>query len=361
MVRNLYVHIPFCSKLCPYCSFYKEQIDRNKLHAFLDALLVEAGKVYFQPEAIFFGGGTPTILSCQQLDYLLRGLSTCLDLRQVKEWTVEMNPATVSAEKGRLLLDWGVNRISMGIQSWDAELLAVLGREHTIDQSERSYNVLREVGFSNINFDLIFGIPGQKIEQWKDSLRKTVLLRPDHISAYCLTYEEDTEYFFSLMRGVYSRDVDKEAEFFEVTMDYLEGMGYSQYEISNYTFPGKECLHNLGYWKGEDYVGLGPSAFSTVGTLRWNNVADTTEYIRRINTGGEAVCSRETLSPAILRAERVLLGLRTREGIPAHLLGGHGERLQTFFELGLIEAFGEAIRLTRQGCLVADSVAEALL
>ncbi|ALJ56618.1 Oxygen-independent coproporphyrinogen-III oxidase 1 [Candidatus Xiphinematobacter sp. Idaho Grape] len=361
MVRNLYIHIPFCSKICPYCSFYKEQINRNRIYAFLDALLMEAKKVCFQPEAVFFGGGTPTVLSCQQLDYLLRGLSTCLDLRRVKEWTVEMNPATVSAEKGRLLLDWGVNRISMGVQSWDPGLLAVLGREHTTDQSKRSYDILREVGFSNINLDLIFGIPGQGIEQWRDSLSKTVLLRPDHISAYCLTYKEDTEYFFRLMRGVYSQDVDKEAEFFEVTMNYLEEVGYCQYEISNYTSPGKECLHNLGYWRGEDYIGLGPSAFSTVGTLRWNNVADTVEYIKRMNTDGEAVHFRERLSPATLRTERVLLSLRTREGVPAHLLREHEERLQIFFELGLIEASGETIRLTRQGCLVADSVAEAFL
>jgi oxygen-independent coproporphyrinogen-3 oxidase len=138
-------------------------------------------------------------------------------------------------------------------------------------------------------------------------------------------------------------------------------VGYCQYEISNYTSPGKECLHNLGYWRGEDYIGLGPSAFSTVGTLRWNNVADTAEYIKRMNTDGEAVSFRERLSPATLRTERILLSLRTREGAPAHLLREHEERLQIFFELGLIEASGETIRLTRRGCLVADSVAEALL
>ncbi|QQY07418.1 MAG: radical SAM family heme chaperone HemW [Candidatus Xiphinematobacter sp.] len=361
MVQNLYIHIPFCSKLCPYCSFYKEQTDPGKMHAFLNALLMEAEKVCFQPKAIFFGGGTPTILSCQQLDYLFRGLSKHLDLRQVKEWTVEMNPATVSAEKGRLLLDWGVNRISMGIQSWDPGLLSTLGREHTVGQSERSYDILRKVGFSNINLDLIFGIPGQGIEQWKDSLGKTVLLRPDHISAYCLTYKEDTEYFSRLMRGVYFQDVNKEAEFFEVTMDYLEGAGYCQYEISNYTSPGKECLHNLGYWRGENYIGLGPSAFSTIGTSRWGNVANTAEYIKRMNTDGEAICFRETLSLDTLRAERVLLSLRTREGIPASWLREHEEKLRIFFELGLIEASGEAIRLTRQGRLVADSVAEAFL
>ena len=239
MIRSLYIHIPFCPKICPYCSFYKEASDRNKTQAFLDAVLMEAKAIPFQPETIFFGGGTPTALSSKQLDDLIRGLYACLDLSQVTEWTVEMNPATVSLEKADLLLSLGVNRISMGIQSWDSTLLTTLGRVHTAAQAERSYGILREAGFSNINLDLIFGIPGQTPQQWQDSLKKTIALNPDHISAYCLTYEEDTEYFLRLGKGIYRQDTETDAALFETTMSLLEESGYLQYEISNYAPPGK--------------------------------------------------------------------------------------------------------------------------
>lgn len=328
----------------------------------MNAVLKEAETIDCQPETIFFGGGTPTVLCVQQLNELFLGLSTRLDFRRVKEWTIEMNPDSVSLEKARLLLDWGVNRISMGIQSWDPGLLLTLGRSHTVDQSKRAYDTLREVGFSNVNLDLIFGIPDQKIEQWQDSLQKTALLHPEHISAYCLTYEEETEYFFRLRQGTYSQDFDREEALFRETMDYLEETGYSQYEISSYTLPGRECLHNLGYWQGKDYIGLGPSAFSTVGISRWSNVADTTEYIKRMNTTGEAICFRETLSPAVLQTERVIFGLRTQKGVPICLLKQHKEKLQSFLRLGLIEVSqSTTIRLTRKGRLLADSIIVALL
>lgn len=359
VIQSLYVHIPFCPKICPYCSFYKEASDRNKTQAFLDAVLKEAEAIPFQPKTVFFGGGTPTALSPKQLDYLLRGLSARLDLTKVAEWTVEMNPATVSLEKARLLLDLGVNRISMGVQSWDPKLLATLGRAHTADQAERSYEILRNAGFSNVNLDLIFGIPGQTLKQWQDSLVKTLALHPNHISAYCLTYEEDTEYFLRLGQGIYRQDVEEDAKLFETTMNLLEGAGYLPYEISNYAPPGKECRHNLSYWMGDDYIGLGPSAFSTVGDSRWSNIADTVEYIQRIQENRDAASFREVLTPAIRQAERVAFGLRTQRGVPSHLL--ETRKIREFLKLGLIEAQDETVRLTRHGRLLADSVAEAFL
>lgn len=322
---------------------------------------MEAKAIPFQPETIFFGGGTPTALSSKQLDDLIRGLYACLDLSQVTEWTVEMNPATVSLEKADLLLSLGVNRISMGIQSWDSTLLTTLGRVHTAAQAERSYGILREAGFSNINLDLIFGIPGQTPQQWQDSLKKTIALNPDHISAYCLTYEEDTEYFLRLGKGIYRQDTETDAALFETTMSLLEESGYLQYEISNYAPPGKECRHNLVYWMGEDYIGLGPSAFSTVGDSRWSNVANTAEYIHRITHHQDTVDFRETLTSTTRQAERLAFGIRTLHGVPFHWLKNHQKQVEEFLKLGLIETGQETVRLTRSGRLLADSVAAAFL
>ena len=216
MVPHLYVHIPFCPKVCPYCSFYKEASDRNKTQAFLDAVLAEAEyeSEGLRPRTIFFGGGTPTALSTSQLKFLITGLQSRVDFSAVEEFTIEMNPATVSHEKAELLLTLGVNRVSMGVQSWDEELLKTLGRVHSGAQASRSYAILREVGVQNVNLDLIFGIPGQTTSQWTESLRRTIELSPDHISAYCLTYEEDTEFFERFQRGEMGPEEDRDADFF---------------------------------------------------------------------------------------------------------------------------------------------------
>ncbi len=180
-VRHLYVHVPFCPKICPYCSFYKEASDRNKTQRFLDAVLLELDQQSavlppLRPRTIFFGGGTPSALSTPQLEYLLTGLRERLDLSALTEWTLEMNPATVSLEKAQLLRGLGVNRVSMGVQSWEPQLLAVLGRVHSAEQARRSYDILREAGFTNVNLDLIFGIPTQTPEMWRRSLEATIAL-----------------------------------------------------------------------------------------------------------------------------------------------------------------------------------------
>ena len=271
-IRHLYVHIPFCLKICPYCSFYKERLDRSKTQRFLDALLaeldLESARHPLQPQTLFFGGGTPSALSTRQLEYLLSGMRERLDLSALTEWTMEMNPATVSLEKARMLRALGVNRVSLGVQSWDPALLAVLGRVHTAAQAERSYEILREAVFDNVNLDLMFAIPTQTLAQWEATLEKTLALQPEHLSAYCLTYEEDTSFFRRFQAGEYAQDKEWDADLFEMTLDRLAAAGYEPYEISNHARPGRECLHNLAYWQGADYLGLGPSAFSTCGANR---------------------------------------------------------------------------------------------
>jgi len=363
--RHLYVHIPFCPKICPYCSFYKEASDRHRTQPFLESVLRElearADARPVRPRTIFFGGGTPSALSTAQLEFLLGGLRERIDLSDLQEWTLEMNPATVSLEKARVLRDLGVDRISMGVQSWEPELLRLLGRVHTATQARRSYEILREAGFERVNLDLIFGIPGQTQDQWRDSLDRTIALRPDHISAYCLTYEEDTEFMARHRRGELRDNPELDAALFEMTMDRLAEGGYPQYEISNYAPAGNECLHNLAYWEGNDYLGLGPSAFSTSGDRRWQNIPDTEAYIARIAGSGGAESFAEPLPPETRRSERIAFGLRTRFGVTPDLLAPYGESVAQFQKFGLLEPREGRLALTRRGILVADSVAEAFV
>ena len=237
-VRHIYVHIPFCARICPYCAFYKDLLDRSQTSRFCEALLRELElkkrvgdrpgdrRSCYRPSTIYFGGGTPTALNIAQLELLLRGFHERLELSQLVEWTIEANPGSVSARKAALLKKFGVNRISLGVQSWDDELLKLLGREHNAQQAEESFRILRDAGFTNINVDLMFGLPGQTVDQWRATLEKTIALEPEHVSTYCLTYEEDTEFFLRHARGEFRQDADADAEFFEMTMAILEDAGY---------------------------------------------------------------------------------------------------------------------------------------
>ena len=315
-LHHLYVHIPFCPKVCPYCSFYKEASDRNKTQAFLDAVLLDLDRrlrevASCRIETIFFGGGTPSALSVKQLEFLLSGLHRRLDLTELREWTLEMNPATVSLEKAQMLHDFGVNRISMGVQSWDPEMLNRLGRVHSAPQAERSFHILREAGFTNVNLDLIFGIPGQSIETWEQSLRKTIGLAPEHISAYCLTFEEDTEFFRRHQRGELPQDTEQDAKFYELTMALLEAAAIASTRFPTTRIQVMNALHNLAYWLGQDYLGLGPSAFSTIGERRWQNTPDTSRYIEQLQTGVEPINFQEKITGQIRSAEAIAFGLRT--------------------------------------------------
>jgi oxygen-independent coproporphyrinogen-3 oxidase len=279
----------------------------------------------------------------------------------LEEWTIEANPGSVSARKAALLCKLGVNRISLGVQSWDNTLLKILGREHNAEQAEQSFHILREAGCSNINIDLMFGLPGQTVEQWQQTLAKTVSLGPDHISAYCLTYEEDTEFFLRQSRGELKANPDSDADFFEMGMSILEEAGYEHYEISNYARPGFSSAHNRAYWSGEDYLGVGPSAFSTVGMRRWQNLADYREYADRILLGQSPISATENLTTRMRRTERIALSLRTRDGISAMELQGFARETDEFIMLGLLRESDGNFVLTQKGKSLADSIAAAFL
>ncbi len=361
-IHHLYFHIPFCAKLCPYCSFYVDTHFKNKSPRFLDAILREVKKqgalFAIKPRTIYFGGGTPSSLSLSQLELLLTRLREKLDLSELAEWTFEINPATVSLEKAKLLRALGVNRISMGVQSWDGAILKTLGRIHSAEQAERTFDILREAGFGNISLDLMFAVPGQTRESWCATLDKTIALAPEHISAYCLTYEEDTAFFEKLNAQEFSQDENLDADLFEHAMDTLGAAGFEQYEISNYARPGRESLHNLAYWDGADYLGFGPSAFSTVGEHRWQNIADTAAYTDRTLADTTTVSFEETVKPATRTGERIAFSLRTNRGVALETLAPWQREVEEFRALGFLKNDGDRVVLTRRGKLMADSVAE---
>ncbi|HJT46521.1 MAG TPA: radical SAM family heme chaperone HemW [Chthoniobacterales bacterium] len=370
-VRHLYVHIPFCARICPYCAFYKELLDRSETPRFCEAILRElqghkgnrpasAGPTVsnrLKPVTIYFGGGTPTALTTAQLQFLLESFRSELDLTELVEWTTEANPGSVSATKASLLRRLGINRVSLGVQSWDDDLLKLLGREHNAKQARESFEIFRDAGFQNINVDLMFGLPGQTIDQWRDTLEQTIGLEPQHISTYCLTYEEDTEFFVRHARGEFRQDSDADAEFFETTMSLLEAGGYEHYEISNYARPGFRSLHNQGYWSGADYLGIGPSAFSTIGLTRSQNVCDFRQYSDAFLSGRSAIGSAEQLSAEMKRAERIALSLRTDTGAAAELFNSSPDKTREFLSLGLLRQENDRLVLTRAGKALADSIA----
>ncbi len=371
-VRHIYVHIPFCARICPYCAFYKDLLDRSQTSRFCEAILRELEpheshrrtgdrRSLLRPSTIYFGGGTPTALNIAQLELLLRGFHERLELSQLVEWTIEANPGSVSVRKAALLKKFGVNRISLGVQSWDDELLKLLGREHNPPQAEESFRILRDAGFTNVNVDLMFGLPGQTIDQWRATLEKTIALQPQHISTYCLTYEEDTEFFLRHARGEFRQDADMDAEFFEITMAILENAGYEHYEISNYARPSFESVHNRAYWLGKDYLGIGPSAVSTIGMQRWQNVCDYRVYIDRALAGQSPRESSENLTDQIKRTERIALSLRTREGVSAGDLKDFGTETDELVALGLLRQSKGNFILTPKGKALTDSITEVLL
>jgi oxygen-independent coproporphyrinogen-3 oxidase len=376
-VRHIYVHIPFCARICPYCAFYKDLLDRSQTSRFCEALLRELEQyqrgaissppgqlgnlLYRLPSTIYFGGGTPTALNIAQLELLLRGFHERLELSQLVEWTIEANPGSVSARKAALLKEFGVNRISLGVQSWDNELLKLLGREHNAPQAEESFRILRDAGFTNVNVDLMFGLPGQTGDQWHATLEKTITLQPEHISTYCLTYEEDTEFFVRHARGEFRQDADADAEFFEITIAMLEAAGYEHYEISNYARPGFESVHNRAYWLGEDYLGIGPSAVSTVGMQRWQNVCDYRIYIDRVFSGQSPRASSENLTVQMKRTERIALSLRTCNGVSAIELEDFSAEADELLALGLLRRSNGNFVLTAKGKALTDSITEAFI
>jgi oxygen-independent coproporphyrinogen III oxidase len=356
-VNHLYVHVPFCAEKCQYCAFYSKPDSAQKMSAYVDVVISELGqaKVVLAPATIFFGGGTPSLLPVASMRRLLEAVS---NTGKPREWTIECNPATVTAEKAALYREFGVNRISLGVQSFDDVMLKSLGRIHTGDQARKVYDILRAAGFDNINLDFIFGLPGQTLEHWQDTLRQAIALQPEHIATYCLILEEDTPFWSLARQGRIETDEELERAIYESTIDTLGTAGYRQYEVSNFSKPGKECAHNIAYWEGKDYLGLGPSACSTIRNHRWQNIPDTDRYVEAISHRLSAVSFEEELTEKTKVGERAAFGMRMNAGIPADLVRGRWDKeVSELLRDGLVELTGDRLRPTRRGILFADEVA----
>lgn len=367
MVRHLYIHVPFCHRICPYCSFYKHTPGATNQADFVDALLneisVRAREIELKVTTIYLGGGTPTALSPGNLLTLLSGINQILDLGDLIEWGIEANPTTFDLEKAQLIRSNGVTRVSLGIQSWTPSSLTTLGRDHGPNDGKISFEILRSCDFKSLNIDLMFSVPGQDLEGWENDLEKTINLRPDHVSAYNLNYEEDTDFFERLRKGEFKEDPERDGEFFTSALRILRGAGYEHYEISNYALPGHQSEHNAAYWSGSDYLGIGPGAFSTVNETRWRNIPNTEAYIKSVKSDdlNAIETERERIDRAVFRAERIALELRTARGLELSVLGSIRTDLNELEKEGLLRISDDRVILTDKGKLLADSVATYLL
>jgi len=362
----LYLHIPFCHRVCPYCSFYKHTPGDTPIGAFVDAMAKEAhhrlAALEKSPRTLYLGGGTPSMLSPSHLRRLFSALHERIDFSALDEVTLEANPATFDLNKAKLFRDLGVTRISLGIQSFTPHVLEILGREHSVEQASESVGVLRQAGMPSVNIDLMFSIPGQSKADWEQTLLHAISLQPDHISAYNLTYEEDTAFFDSLRRGEMKEDEDQDAEYFHLADTLLTSAGFDHYETSNYAKAGHHSSHNRGYWLGEDYLGLGPSSVSTVAGVRHKNLPDTNGYIRQVTSLGHAVHESEALGTEATRLERIALGLRTKEGISLDLLDTDGRKHAGFLvEEGLAAIREDRFVLVHRGRALVDPIAAELV
>lgn len=375
---QLYVHIPFCRQKCRYCAFVSFAGQEAQKEKYVELLLKEADnrKNEFTEEirTMFIGGGTPSLLTPEQLAYLTAGLSARLPAERLNEFTIEANPGTVTKQWMSAAVKAGMNRLSLGMQAFQPELLAVLGRIHQYHEVAESVKLARAYGIENINIDLIFGIPGQTLEQWKETLKAALALDPVHISAYGLIPEENTPMNEDLESGALTLpDPDLEREMYDTAIFELSRHGMRQYEVSNFARPGFECRHNIGYWKQVPYAGLGISAASMEVLQRGNegmicrrrtNPGDFTAYEQMVNSSGKP--AEETLVlPAESRFETLMLGLRMNDGVdenefekmhgtPLDMI--YGEKLRKFESQGLMIHSGHAWKLTRRGFDIQNSI-----
>jgi oxygen-independent coproporphyrinogen-3 oxidase len=317
MPESLYIHIPFCLRKCGYCDFVSIPFDEALSERYVAALIREMRqRGRMKLKTLYIGGGTPTVLSVEELNRLLKAINGNFDFLPDAEKTIEANPATVDEAKLKTLIKGGVNRISIGAQSFDGPELKTLGRLHTARDAAEAVRLARRAGFENISLDLIYGIPGQTADSWQRTLSEAIALRPDHISAYELTLEKCTPLCEQVERGELCMPSEEEASAMsELCLRTLKEAGYLRYEVSNYALAGRQCLHNLNYWRRGEYIGLGAAAHSFMAEARWRNTEGILEYIESIEREELPEQDREPLATEQRRREFLLLGLRLHEGV----------------------------------------------
>ncbi|PKN06693.1 MAG: coproporphyrinogen III oxidase [Deltaproteobacteria bacterium HGW-Deltaproteobacteria-8] len=371
---SLYIHVPFCRSKCGYCAFFSEPLREGAQDAYLPLLLDEMalwaqrlGRLTVP--TVFFGGGTPSLLQPEHLARIMEALRQHFDLAPDAEISMEANPESASPDFLRAARALGVNRLSLGVQSFRDEELALLGRPHTARQAAEALARARAAGFTNLGLDLIWGLPGQREGQWLESLRRAVELAPEHLSCYGLTLEPGTPLAEAPEEQRQLPPERELAHMYVHTGELLEDAGYMQYEISNYAHLGQACRHNQACWEGRDYLGLGPAAASTLGHLRSTNPESLSAWAELVRTRRIGLHQRETLTPEIRASERLMLALRTSKGLDLaeyralsghNLLSRHKSIIQALRQKELIRIHQGRLRLTRTGMLVSNSIIRAL-
>jgi len=372
---SLYIHIPFCVRKCHYCGFYSTTYSSRKVDDFLYALAIEIKGLRQKREnnvfgTIYIGGGTPTALSEEQLTELIYMVRGHVPVAADVEWTIEANPNSISGRKLALLREGGVNRLSLGMQSFSDPVLKTLGRLHSAQEARDAFLTAREAGFKNIGTDLIYGVPGQSSEDWHDSLDRTIELKPEHVSLYCLSLDTGSRFMAEAEAGRFKLPDDEiSAAMYEAAVKRLRAAGYERYEISNFSLPGFSCRHNMNYWQRGEYLGLGPGSWSYVDNRRWRTIADVDEYCRLLKAGASIVAESELIDPSQAANETVMLGLRTREGIDLERFelqfnADARARLEKngapLLESGLLSKIQNRLVLSDSGILVANEVTARL-
>ena len=381
-VTSLYVHVPFCAHKCEYCAFYSEASQGELIARYTTSLVRELELVAhdLKPRTVFFGGGTPSILNLRQWEQILQTMQR-LQLLGAEEWTIESNPATVSLDKAKLWRDFGVNRVSMGVQSLDERLLDRLGRIHSREQVFRSFDTLRAAGFENVNIDLMFAIPSQTMDIWRATMAEAMALGSEHLSCYEVIYEEDTPLYAQLQAKEFDVDEELACEMFDELVQTATNHGYVQYEIANFgkdkspaslqtRIPSHACRHNVNYWRGGSFYGIGPSATGYVRGTRTKNWSNTQLYCEQIEKGRRAIESSETLTPEGRAGETAAFGLRMNVGWSFEefkavtgfdLRTGWAAEMQQLIDQGWAEQDSSGFRLNARGLRFADSAAQEFL
>ena len=382
-MRNLelYIHIPFCIQKCAYCDFLSAKVGRKEQDAYVEAMkrelesYKEMASIY-QVSSIFVGGGTPSILSYHKIQEIFNKVQEVFHLASCPEITIEANPGTVTLDKLKGWKELGINRISFGLQSIHDEELKMLGRIHTYQDFLQSYSMAREVGFNNINIDLISAIPGQSVESWRETLKTVAQLEPEHISAYSLIIEEGTLFYERYkdrrdpMGYLSLPDEDDERKMYEETEVILNQYGFQRYEISNYAKLGRECKHNLGYWERTEYLGIGLGAATLIENTRYNITRDFSFYLENAGKSKEIFQEKEVLSTQDQMEEFMFLGLRKMNGVSKRQFAQqfqcpieeqYGEVLEELELENLISIKGDRIALTKRGIDISNYVFQKFL
>ena len=368
---GIYIHIPFCRSRCSYCDFATGIYETPLAERYVEALVkeIEAWDEVSprSVDTIYFGGGTPSLLSPAQVGAILETVHSRFEVESGAEVTMEMNPGTVTRESVTAFRRLGINRASFGAQTFDDHELARLGRSHTTEDTTKTFQILRDAGFDNVSFDLIAGLPGQTVSGWQYNLDRSLALRPEHLSFYLLEVHEGTPLAEHIRKGMQPRPDDElAAEMYELMLERANAAGYEHYEISNLCLPGYESQHNTKYWIGAPYYGFGCSAHSFDGKdRRWSNERDVARYAELIEQEQNPIVEQVKLTPDEVRAEAVFLGMRMMRGVSVEqyqrtfgvdLRTEHKGDLERFKDAGLIEFDGDLLRLTSSGALLSNEV-----